>query len=675
LLAQAVAAQRKHYPSRVNRRLVAGLTALAVVALASWLVTTNWDTLRELASELPSLVRLTSSTPTTPAATNTAQPSPIYTEPEWMAGAALPLLDLIASQPPDLEEDFSTPDSAWIRFGPGLSISDGVLNYEGTGVELAPDEFKFVTDFVLQFDLISEVSDDLIDTGVAFRGNEAGYYNFFLTRIISRGQSLVGLERLGSEADDRFYAGTAPYLTPGIPMQVMLMVKNNQIILFLNGKPITLEEDDTWASGDMRIFLGSREEISPVQLKIDNLKYWKLEPEWVKDFVEPVLQSIEGQPPDFSEDFTDFSPGWDEALGNGALIENGVLSYTGPEFGFTFDQLFLGHDFVLQYTLTPHTQDQFQYFNIAYRNFKDQSYVFDYDYGDTAAPSNQRWVIFKQQDNQQTELSSWRFDQFFFDLPNVITLIAQGGQFGVLINGIHVGSAQDDQYQAMSIRLGLGSLDSQAPIWVEIDDIKIWDLDPVEEKEFAKPILLAANNLPYTFVDIFDEPNPAWEPLPEGVSIADGKMVMQVSGGQAVSLVSDLFSAQDFYIRLLFTLEYSGEGAEVFYNFRTEAGGYHFSLTPHPGGPVSGWSISKNTEPLENGVADYLPGQTNELICLAQGDQFAIYLNGVLLSLFRDEPFTGKQNEILLGMGSGNATLYIDELNFNDLSTVNIPYP
>jgi len=255
----------------------------------------------------------------------------------------------------------------------------------------------------------------------------------------------------------------------------------------------------------------------------------------------------------------------------------------------------------------------------------------------------------------------------------VVTLIVQGDQGGILINGRPAGYAQDEQFWGNEIHLRIGSTDQVTPIQFDIDNFKFWDLDPVEEKEFTKPLLLALNNnLLFTYGDNFSDLKPEWGRLPNGVSIADGALVMEASNDQDVTLASNLFAARDFAIRIQFTVTSTGEGIEIGFGFRGANEGYHFVLRPDL--PLRDWIIYKSEEIFLQGQAPmYLPGKTNELICLAQGDQFAIYLNELPLSLFKDGAYTGKQNQIQISVKSGTAKLLLDELIFIDLSKMQIP--
>ena len=692
LLAQAVVAQRRHRPAWLNWRLVISIFGLGAIILTAWLVTTNLDSIRSMVSQIPSFVQVFASNPDRLQSTKTApavpsiQPTPIPPNPPWFDSTAKLLLEWIATKQPDLTEDFSAPNIAWTQFDPNLSIVDGVLEYQGTGAWLVPEDFYQVQDFVLQFDLISNSPGDLPELSIHFRGSDEddrtvtqGNYIFYLRRFSSYSAFAIGLGRLDSAGEFPLYEGTAPRSEPGKAVQIMLMVENNHMMLFLDGKPITYQEDDTWDAGWMRIFLGFPE-VKPLgHLQIDNLKYWSLEPTWMKNFVKPVLQSIEGQLPDFEDDFSKTGPGWEQAFEAGAQIADGVLSYTGHEVNFQLDRQLIGRDFILQYTFTPRSENQSQFFYMNFRISNTLGFFYNYglNFGNPVFDYNNRWGISKILGNSGgaptdiTDLSNGEVSRFVTGRPTVVTLIAQGDQFGILLDGRPAGYAQDDRIMGNSIGLHFGSNDEQNPIWVEIDDLKFWNLDPIEEKEFANPILLMLNNnSPLTFWDDFSEVLADWGRLPDGVSIADGVMVMDTSDEQDVMLASNLFTALDFYIRILFSVAYSGEEPQIILGFRGTDRGYKFEFRPD----TYEWVIYKSEEMFLHGKAlGYLPGKTNELICLAQGDQFAIYMNSYPLTLFSDDAYSGNGNQIRIDIKSGTVKLFIDEINFLDLSTIQLP--
>jgi len=223
----------------------------------------------------PALILTVASTPTPPA-TATARPTRTASpQPEWVTSFAQPILDAIASRPPDFQDDFDDESGLWqVPHGHGcgaLQISqDGELVLQNCSVYREKIDYP---DMVAELDarFLPDTTADVADWGVHIRKVDFGHG--YRLRIWYDGQ--VDLE--GFERGDGQFPGAA---NSGLQSNHLLLIaKGTRFAFYVNGQPFAYVEDDTNRWGTIMFVLPAGIEYTfgnPVVVALDNFKLWDI---------------------------------------------------------------------------------------------------------------------------------------------------------------------------------------------------------------------------------------------------------------------------------------------------------------------------------------------------------------------------------------------------------------
>jgi hypothetical protein len=253
-------------------------------------------------------------TATQPAATPTAPPTATAVS-QWEINFAQPILDYIASNEPDFEDDFTEARPEWRLTSRTEASGEKTLDYADyvtryaltlriepkTTFTLKSDRLSN-PDFALQFDIFLYPGSFTVDQGASFRASDQGAY---LLRVYSQNVNWQILKQT-SETVERLVRGYSAELGSGVYTRVLLIVKGDQIAVFFNDQPAGYVQDSTFTNGEVSLeFIGGSDAVDTI---VDNLKYWELKeenkPAWVADFAQPILDTIRERKPSFEEDFT-----------------------------------------------------------------------------------------------------------------------------------------------------------------------------------------------------------------------------------------------------------------------------------------------------------------------------------------------------------------------------------
>jgi hypothetical protein len=248
-----------------------------------------------------------------------------------------------------------------------------------------------------------------------------------------------------------------------------------------------------------------------------------------------------------------------------------------------------------------------------------------------------------------------------------------GSRLAFLWNDVPLASVSDSSYKGADNHIALSVPSGSAA--VDIDAIKLWDLNPVAlptwVETFAKLLLNSIRDRPPDFEDDFSKANPTWlvhNGWPEtsgytGIQdyVKDGAFRLKLELGQHHRyLQSTKIQAHDFILQ------------------------FDLGIDPNEGNEISGFE-QKNifgfyvwpdrrvcySEGMDypNKKVTCSPGPTTDpdrYILIASGDQFGVYLNGEPLINFTDVPEAGLNNRFYF---SGKSEYYFDNVKFWNLDS------
>ena len=195
---------------------------------------------------------------------------------------AQPILDTIAGQKPNFEEDFSGSDSSlslsrWLLVKEGYDfeplqisdyISDGMLK-----LEMQADADYYIqgsminsSNFVLQFDALPKRGVD--DIAIKFRESGENTYSLALVPCCEIWSLNKGG---GGETLDR---GESETIAHNKSIRVLLIAQGDQFAVYLNELPLAYFQHDEYRHGSSKIFFVTRDVDGLAEL--DNLKFWRL---------------------------------------------------------------------------------------------------------------------------------------------------------------------------------------------------------------------------------------------------------------------------------------------------------------------------------------------------------------------------------------------------------------
>jgi hypothetical protein len=207
----------------------------------------------------------TSTTASTPTKTHTSTPRPTGTktpQPAWVTEFAQPILEAIASRPPNFQDDFHDKSGGWQAddwCGSRMSYVEGELVV--TDCRLSDPHINY-SDFVVEFDArYFSAPSSGSRWGFHFRNTEGPTYSLYITYS---GDVQVSL----SSAGDYDFPGAA---NTGIQSNhIKVIAKGSKIAIFINGEALFSTDVTLLRYGDLRFF--SDDTI----LAIDNFKIWNI---------------------------------------------------------------------------------------------------------------------------------------------------------------------------------------------------------------------------------------------------------------------------------------------------------------------------------------------------------------------------------------------------------------
>jgi tetratricopeptide (TPR) repeat protein len=221
----------------------------------------------------PDLVLAVASTPTS-SPTPTARPTVAATpQPDWVTGFAQPILDAIASRPPDFQDDFDDKSGLWqVWRGCGaMEFLEGELVLRNCSVYRDHMDYP---DIVAELDcrFLPETTADVAYWGLIFR-TQINLASGYALRIWHDGR----VEPTGFEGGQpSFSDGANPDVQPN---HLLLIAKGSRFAFYVNDRPLTYVEDDRNRWGTIVFELPTGYEYTygkPVVVALDSFRLWDI---------------------------------------------------------------------------------------------------------------------------------------------------------------------------------------------------------------------------------------------------------------------------------------------------------------------------------------------------------------------------------------------------------------
>ncbi|MEW6085852.1 MAG: family 16 glycoside hydrolase [Chloroflexota bacterium] len=419
--------------------------------------------------------------------------------------------------------------------------------------------------------------------------------------------------------------------------------------------------------------------------------------EQARAFAEPILQAIANRPPDYEYDFNEPENGWISGM-----EESNTRGYVDGEYFVTVKpnggtgagpgKDFLFSDFVAEVDARI----------LKATNPGGWGFIFR----EQPFPQSFRYHINFNSSGLSLFLNTGSYTDLFYlqgapvqPAPgtNHLLVIAKGPNIAIYVNGEPVTVVSDSTLPSGIVSLGIHAGEQETE--VRFDNFKIWDitdlttsdLSPQAEqaRAFAEPILQAVANRPPDFEDDFSIPNSRWywtmsNDMGETVlrgnvsaeNLINDALTLTAQDGLYSSVGSDsCHTMTNFVVQAELMDVDAASGGEIAAHWRVQPNADHYRFTIWlnliPSWEVAHWVAGIRT-PLASGTEKLSErGVSNQVLIVAYGPQFAIYLNGSPLTYLEDDQLTdGKTGTCNFGFGPGPMTIAIDNVKAWNLDNV-----
>jgi hypothetical protein len=199
-----------------------------------------------------------------------------------------------------------------------------------------------------------------------------------------------------------------------------------------------------------------------------------------------------------------------------------------------------------------------------------------------------------------------------------------------------------------------------------------------QSSAFTKPILQAIANRKPDFEDDFSTANKGWNWM-FGMGGNDGTFVIEQGVarfriGQADAFMTNkALNKKDFVLQLDARLAAGNKASQMTVNFHLLNSNNWFNITLYSG--LREWSVTKTWAgqgiSLATGSDNISPiSETTQVMIVARGAKYAIYLNNVPIAYFEDADFDTSGNTMLFCTAPSQTVCEFDNVKFWDLSKV-----
>ncbi|MBN1937914.1 MAG: protein kinase [Anaerolineae bacterium] len=422
---------------------------------------------------------------------------------------AEPILAAIANRAPDVQDDFSDPESGWSV----QSDSDGQMGYKdgeymvqaSPGKGTSGNRNLAYADFVVEFDarFVSGEGESSA-WSLIFRNSPSQWRDRYQMLVNQSGQ--VGL--LVDSADETGY-WAIPFekadLKPASETNHFLVIAQGPYIaIYVNGQPLGLAHDDRYGSGQLSFGASSNRQEVTTRVHFDNFKLWDIanltqppatatptaQPtntptpspaDLARAFAEPILAAIANRTPDYEDEFDDPTSGWPTGATAGedewGYQEGAYAISSRGCIGVNLNQERYFSDFVLE-VKGKFVSGDWGAWHVLFRDSPGTiAWPYLIHYGVGFYP-NGGFRVWEHNDGEQINLmdefgQATNFSQGF--ATNRLTLVVRGTRIAVYTNGEPAWIAEDTSSDQGKIQLGVCSSDASL-LKVHFDDLKLWDI-------------------------------------------------------------------------------------------------------------------------------------------------------------------------------------------------------
>lgn len=451
---------------------------------------------------LPFTEKTATLAPTTAPAISTATKTPIPATstptamPAWMEEVnvwANPILAAIKSQPPDFEDEFSVLDPDWNVFSDDrqcpafdpagkfiivngelqLVISRSCPFFAFTHPEIGGE----IGNYVLQTDI------NFAESAISYEFIASSDQGMLVDFILSHEWALTIPDPEIEEGMQTIHEGVIPF-DSSKPF-TFTVIKNEETFLFYIDEILLLSYDPSISDGgnqriDLAVNNWTDQPFVVESITLDNIRYWNIDNLFIP---ERILAELDNLTPAFADDFSQVDPAWqfvedpsgeynpDNAkieISEGSMkcsIENvwgGVLSY--PDMVYK--------NYLLQMDV----------------NFKDNPIGMEFRmWGPSEANLSFRvgspggeWNFNKGQVSEVYTGTNAPDKKVDFSKPVRITIINKSPYFLVYLNSDQLLSFSNQDTEGpffLDFVIGTGGSELLEKVMVDLDDVKIWDLD------------------------------------------------------------------------------------------------------------------------------------------------------------------------------------------------------
>jgi hypothetical protein len=382
-------------------------------------------------------------------------------------------------------------------------------------------------------------------------------------------------------------------------------------------------------------------------------------PAWIEDAIavaEPILATIKNHQPDFEDDFSQVDPNWSSSPGE----PEECLNASDVKMSIT--------DGSMKYSIINCRVGDLKYMDMQYDN-----YVLQLDVNFQGAPLGFEFRNWGRAANEDVTLdyhihhdAGWGFSVmkngvFFegmdgnygldFSKPVTITIINQSPTFIVYVNSsLLTFYSTQEEYDGFGLDFTVNSwnVTPTETLTLELDNIKIWDLDKIEEAiAFSESILATVQNLPPDFADDFSQVDPNWITPPGDappacinaggatMNITDGSMKYGILNCQ----VGILQYTDMQYANYILQMDVYFQGAPLGLEFRDW--GPSVQIGYHLHSPDGQWGFGVGGS---EGFIEGIDGDTSldfskpfTITIVNRSPIFIVYLNSSLLTLYNTQ--------------------------------------
>jgi hypothetical protein len=413
-----------------------------------------------------------------------------------------PILAAIANREPDYADDFDDPESGW----PVQSDARQETKYENgvysvliktadTSPELFVEQLQRFDDFVAQVDIrLINAADG--GAGLIWRFERDGPCYGAWT---SPPQGRWGM---WNETRTMETGGRSGHIRRGETWnRITLIVRGESIALYANDEPIAFASDDLCVTGGLQLHAVAWE--SDVRIQFDNLEVWDIydlvlpgetpaptrtpiPPEQARTFADPILAAVAERGADYADDFGDPESGWP----SGSTTSGDELGYRDDAYFISATYLPRGEccvdartervpwfsDFVLDINARFVSGERGTW-GVIFRDSPGSGKESGAHYGVRFHPDG-AFDMWKNVGGAHTDLVKVDAPVAAFEVgeTNRLTIIAQGPQIAVYVNGEPVWFVHDDSSSRGTIALMVENMTPDTLLRVRFDDLKVWDI-------------------------------------------------------------------------------------------------------------------------------------------------------------------------------------------------------